>query len=115
MNFTECDVTATLTELREACRRIQKLGMLRKTVTTPRLKVLRHLRAVDKLAAWRRSNGFDRCDIYDGQWVHSPLPPTPETTTARMWAGVKALMKEILMSEKERSNQRVENFFGELE
>ena len=55
--------------------------MLWKAVATPRLKELRHLRAVEKLAAWR-SNDFDRCDVHDGQWIHSARPPTPEETTA---------------------------------
>ena len=84
MNCTECDVTAMLAELREACKRIPKLSMLRKTVVTHRLKELRHLRAVEKLAAWRRSNGFDRCNVHDGQWIHSPLPSTPEETIVSM-------------------------------
>ena len=82
--------------------------MLRKTVDTHRLEKLRHLRALEKLSAWRRSNSFDRCDVHDGQWIHSPLPPTPEETTASMWADVNALKKQISMSEKERSKQRVE-------
>ena len=65
-----------------------------------------------KLAAWRRINGFDRCDEHDRQWIYSLLTPTPEETTASMWAGVNASKKEISMSEKK---QRVENFFNELE
>ena len=114
MSFTECDVTAMLAESREACKRIRKLGILRKTVTTHHLKELRHRRAVDKLAAWRSSNGFDRCDVHDKQWVHSPLPPTPEETTASMWGDVNALKKVTSMSEKERSKQRFESFLNEL-
>ena len=54
------------------------------------------------LAVWR-THGFDRCDVYDGQWFHSQISPTPEETTASMWADVKALKKEILLPEKERS------------
>ena len=115
MNFTQCDLTAMLVESKEACKRIRKLGMLWKTAATHRLKESRHLRAVEKLAAWRRSNAFDQCDVHDGQWIHSPLPPTPEETTASMWADVNALKKEISMSEKERSKQRVESFLNELE
>ena len=45
--------------------------MLWKTVATHRLKELRHLHTVKKLAAWRRNNGFDQCDERDEQWVHS--------------------------------------------
>ena len=83
MKFMECGVSAMIAELREACKLIRKLGMLRKTVAIHRLKELTHLCAVEKLATWR-SNGFDRCDVFDGQCVHSPLPPTPEQTTASM-------------------------------
>ena len=110
MKFTECDVSSMIAESREACERLRKLGMLRKTVATHRLKELRHLRAVEKLATWRRSNGFDRCDVRDGQWVHSPLPSTPEQTTANMWAEWNALNQAISMSGKDKSRQRVESF-----
>ena len=47
--------------------------------------------------------------------VHSLLPPTWEETTPSMWANVNALKKEISLSEKERSKQRVESFLDELE
>ena len=76
MKLTECDVSAMITELQEACKRLRKLGMLRKTVATHRLKELRHFRGVEKLATWRRSYGFDRCGVRNGQWVYNPLPPT---------------------------------------
>ena len=89
--------------------------MLKKTVATHCLKELRHFRAIEKLAARRRSDGFDRCDVRDEQWVHSPLTPTPEQTTANMWAEVNALEDEILMSGKCRSRKRVESFTNELE
>ena len=115
MNFTESDIRVMLSESREACKRIRKLSMLRKTVATHRLKKLRYFCAVEKLAAWRRSNGFDRCDVHDGQWIHSPLPPTPEETTASMWVDLGALRKEVSTSEKYRSKQRVESFLNELE
>ena len=104
-----------IAESREACKRLRKLDMLRKTVATHRLKELRRLRAIKKPATWRRSNGFDRYDVRYEQWVHSPLPPTPKQTTANMWAEVNALKKAILMSEKYRSRQRVESFINEVE
>ena len=65
-----------IAESREACKRLRKLGILRKNVVTHRLKELRHLRAVEKLATWRRSYDFDQCDVRDDQWVHGPLPGT---------------------------------------
>ena len=89
--------------------------MSRTTVATHRLKKKKKIRVVKTLAAWRRSYGYDRCDIHHGQWIHSPLPPTPEKTAASMWADVNSLRKEISISEKERSKQRVESFLNDLE
>ena len=89
--------------------------MLWKAVATHRFRELRHLRAVEKLTAWRRSYGFDRCDARDEQWVRDPLSPTPEQTTANMWAELNALKNAISMSRKDRSRQRVESFITELE
>ena len=103
-----CDISAMIAESREACKHIRKLGVLRKTVATRRLKKLRHLYALEKLATWRRS-------IIDGQWIYGPLPPTPEQTTASMWAEVYTLKKVILISGKKRSKQRVESFINKLE
>ena len=114
MKFTECDVSAMIAESREAWKRLQKLGMLRKIVVTHRLKELRHLRAVEKVVTWRRSYGFDRCDVRNEQWVHDPLPPALEQTTANMWAEVNTLKKVISISGKDRSRQRVESFIDEL-
>ena len=114
MNFTEYDITAILAESRKVCKRIRKLGMLWKTVATHCLKELIHLREVEKLAAWRRNNGFNQCDVRDEQWIHSLLPPTPEQTTASMWADVNALKQAISMSGKYRSKQRVESFINKL-
>ena len=67
IKYAECEISAMITESREACKRLRKLGMIRKTVATHRLKELKHLRAVEKLVTWRRSYGFDRCDARDEQ------------------------------------------------
>ena len=96
MKLTACDVSAMLADSREACKCLRKLGMLSKTIATHRLKELRHLRAIEKLVTWRRSNMFDRCELRDGQWIHGPLPPTPKEKIASMWADVNALKKAIL-------------------
>ena len=113
--FPKGDVSAMIAESREACKRLRKLGLLRKTVATHPLKELSYLRAVEKLATWRRRYGFDECDVRDDQWVHGPLPPTPEQTTANMWAAANALKEAISMSGEDRSRQRVESFINKLE
>ena len=89
--------------------------MVSKTFVIHRLKELKHRRAVEKLAAWRRRHSFGRCDVYNGQWFHSRLPPTPEDTTVSMCADVNKLKREISLSEKERSEQRVERFLNDLQ
>ena len=115
IKYTEDEVSATIAESRKACKRLRKLGMIRKTVATHRLKNLRHLRVVEKLATWRRTYGFDRLEDGDDHWVHGPLPPMPEQTTTSMWADLNALKDAISMSGKERSSQRVMSFINELD
>ena len=100
---------------RKARRCIRELSMSRKTVATHASRKRKNLRVVKALAAWWRSNGSDRYDEHHGQWIHSPLPPTPEKTTASMWADVNSLRKEISISEKVRSKQRVKSFLNDLE
>ena len=114
MKFTEDEVSAMIAESREACKRLRKLGTIRKSVATHRLKELKHLRAVEKLATWKRSNGFDRFDACDEQWVYGPLTPTPEQITASMWGNLNALKDAISMSEKDRSRQRGKSFTNGL-
>ena len=115
MEYTEDKVSAIIAESREACKRLRKLGMIRKTVATHRLKELRYLRAAKKLATWRRIYGFDRLEDGDDQGVHGPLPPTPEQTTASMRSDLNALKDAISMSGKERSRQSLKNFISELD
>ena len=107
-------MSAMVAVSREACKRMRKLGMIRKTVATHRLKELRHLHAVEKLVTWRRTYGFDRLEDGDKHWVHGPLPPTPEQITASMWFDLNALKHAIPMSGKERSRQRLKSFMNEI-
>ena len=104
-----------IAESREVRKRLRKLGVIRKTVVTYRLNELRHLRGVEKLATSRRMYGFDRLEDGDDQWVHGPLPPTPEQTTASMWADLNESKDTFSMSGKERSRQRVMSFMNELD
>ena len=109
-------MSVVITESREACKRLQKLGMIRKTVATRRFKEPRHLHAVEKLANWRRTYGLDRLEDGDGHyWVHGPLPPTPEQITASMWSDLNALKGAVSMSGRERCRQRVKSFKNELD
>ena len=106
MSFTERDVTVMQSKLKAVCGRVRKLIMVRKSVATYRLEGMNHLRALEQLAAWSRSYGFDLWDVYSRQWrpsshgrvclgddpKHSQidvdsdcqLPPTPQETTESM-------------------------------
>ena len=88
--------------------------MIRNTVTSHRLKKLRHLHAVDKLATWRRTYGFDRLEDGDDYWVYGPLPATPEQITASMWSGLNSLKHAISMSGKYGLRQKAKSFISEL-
>ena len=114
MKYSKYVMLVMIAEVREACKRLRKLGMMRKTVATYRLKELRHLHAVEKLATWRRTYGFDRLEDGDDHWVHGPLPPTPEPITASLWSDLNALKDAVSMSGKERSRQKVKSFINEL-
>ena len=115
MKYTEDEVSAMIAESREACKRLRKLDVIRKTVATHRFKEMRHLRAVKKLTTWRRTYGFDRLEEDDDHWVHGPLPPTPEQTTASIWSDLNELKDAISISGKERSRKRVNIFNNELD
>ena len=112
MKYSEDEMSAIIAESREAYKRLQKLGMIRKTVATHRLKKLRHLHAAEKLATWRRTYGFDRLEDGDARWVHGPLPPTPEQITASMWSDLNALKDAI--SGKDGSGQKAKSLLGVL-
>ena len=102
MKYSEDEMSAMIAESREACKRLRKLGKIMKTVATHRFDKLRYLRAVEKLATWRRTHGFDRIENGDDQWVYGLLPPTINQIT-------------ISMSGKNRSKQKVKSFINELD
>ena len=64
MKYSEDEILAMIVQFREARKRLRKLGRVMKTVATHYLKELIHLQAVEKLATWRRTHGFDR--VADG-------------------------------------------------
>ena len=112
--YSEDKISAILAKSREARKRLRKLGRVMKTVATHRLKELKHLQAVEKLATWRRTYGFDRLADGGDNWVHGPLPPTPEQITASLWADLKELKDAMSLSGKDGSRQKVKSFINEL-
>ena len=74
------------------------------TVNTHRLKNIKELLAYEKLATWRRMNGFDRIAADDNQWASRPLPLTPEQLTQNLKSEVNALKDAISMPGHKVSN-----------
>ena len=79
MEYSEDEISAVLGESEQARKHRPKLAKVTETVAAYRLREIKDLQAREKLATWRRMNGFDR--VADGQdnWFHGPcsLPPTP--------------------------------------
>ena len=114
MKYSEDEISAMIAESRKARKHLRKLGRVTKTVATYRLKELRHLQAIEKLATWRRTCGFDRLADGDDRWVHGPLSPTREQITANMWSDLRALIYAIWLSGKDVSRQKEKSLISEL-
>ena len=114
--YSEDEISPMIAESREARKHLRKLGKVMKTVATHCLKQLTHLHAVEKLATWRRTYGFDRlADGDDHYWVYGPLPPTPEQTTASiMWSDLNALKDVISISGEDGFSHRAKSFIEEI-
>ena len=67
------------------------------TVGAHRLKNMKEVLTFEKLATWRRINGFDRIAADDNLWGSRQLPMTPEQFTQNLWSEVNALKDAISM------------------
>ena len=80
------------------------LTIVTETVAAHRIQKMRDLLAFEKLATWRRMNGFDR--VMDGEynWFHGPrsLPPTPQKFNASLRSDLQELKNAISMPVKTR-------------
>ena len=78
--YSEDEIFAVLVKSEQDRKRRRVLAKVTETVAAHRLQQMEDLLALEKLATWRRMNGFDR--VVDGKdnWFHGPrsLPPTPQ-------------------------------------
>ena len=72
-------------------------AIVTETLNAHRLKKTKEFLAYEKLATWKRMNGFDRIAADDNQWASRPLPLTPEQFTQSLWSEVTALKDAISM------------------
>ena len=95
--YTQEEVFAILFESEQEKERRRILAIVTKTINAHRLKKMKEFLAYEKLATWRRMNGFDRIAADDNQWASRPLPLTPEQFTQSLWSEVNALKDAISM------------------
>ena len=93
------------------------LAIVTETVDAHRLRKMRDLLAFEKLATWRRMNGFDR--VVDGleSWFHGhrSLPLIPEQYTASLRSDLQELKDAISMPAETRPWQKTMGFVNALE
>ena len=75
---------------------------------------MKDLQAREKVATWRRRNGFDRIAAGDNQWASRPLPLTPEQFTQSLWSELNALRDAISIAEGDRFSLRAKSFINEV-
>ena len=93
--FSDDEISAVLAESRQVRKYLRKLGKVTETVAAYRIKEMKHLQAVEKLATWRRACGFDPLAEGDDSCVHGTRPPTPEEFTADLWSDLKELNMQL--------------------
>ena len=91
MEYSEEEISAVLAESRQARKHMRKLGKVTKTVAAYRLREMKNLQAVEKLATWRRTYSYDRIAADDNQRASRPLSLTPEQFTQSLWSELNAL------------------------
>ena len=110
--YTEEGILAELVESEKDRSRRRMLAIVTETVDAHCLQKMRDLLTFEKLATWRRVNGFDRVTDGEESWYHAPrsLPSTPEEYTVDLWCKVNELKDAISMP-----RQKVSNLINEIE
>ena len=91
--YTQDEVFAILFESEREKKRRETLARVTKTVDAHRLEKMRELLAFEKLATFRRMNGFDR-DV-DREYDWRLLPPTPQKFYASLRSDLQKLNDAI--------------------
>ena len=103
---TEEEILAVLVESEKDRKRRRMLAIVTETVDAHRLQKMRDLLTFEKLATWRRMNGFDRVADGEENWFHGPrsLPCTPEEYTASLRSDLQELKDATSMPRQKVSN-----------
>ena len=100
------ELKTMLDEAREASKHSRKLGSVMGIAAAHPIQQMRDLLTSEKLATWRRMNGFDRVADGEDNWLHGPrsLPPTSEEYAADLQAELNTLKYAISMPRQKVSN-----------
>ena len=94
MEYSEKEISAVLAVPEQERKRLRKLGKVMETVAAYRLKSLQHFQAMEQLATWRRTHGYDR----DDSWIHGTRFLSPQEFTASLWSDLQELKDTISTS-----------------
>ena len=111
MQYSEEEISAVPAEAEQERKRLRKLGKVMETIAAYYLREMKNLQAVEKLAIWRGTHGYDR----DDSWMHGTRPLAPEEFTASLWEEVNALKEAISMSGRVRPWQKTKEALDGLE
>ena len=112
MGCSEDEVFAIINESEQDRKRRQVWAKTTETVAAYHLREMKDLQAREKLATWRRMNGFDRVADGEDNWFHGPrsLPLTSEEFAASLRSEVNALKDAISMPARTRPWQKTMDF-----
>ena len=100
--YTQDEVFVVLFEPEKEKKRRQILAIVTKTVDAHRLQKMRELLTYEKLATFRRMNGFDRDVDREDDW--RSLPPTPQEYNASLRYELQKLKDAISIATFRRMN-----------
>ena len=113
--YTQDEVFSVLFESEREKKRREMLAIIANTVDAHRLRKMRDLLAFEKLATFRRMNGFDR-DV-DREYDWRSLPPTPQEFCASLRLELQKLKDAISMPAENivtRPWQKTKDFVDKL-
>ena len=116
--YTQDEVFGVVFESEKEKKRRRMQAIVTETVNAHRLRKMRDLLVFEKLATWRRMNGFDRVVEGEENWFndHCSLRLTPEQYTASLKSKSQKLDNAISMPTETETRpwQKMMDFVDEL-
>ena len=114
--YSEKEILAALVESEKDRKRRWMLAIVIEIVDAHRLQKMRNLLTFEKLATWRRMNGFDRVADGEENWFYGPrsLQLTPEEYAASLRSDLQELKNAISMPAKTMPWQKTMDFVDGL-